>query len=231
LNKSRVNDFNLIVKEPIMKLYYNPLSTYSQKVLIAFHEKQVAFEPVVVSLMSPEGRAAYEQVYPLGKIPLLKPTDDHMIPESTIIIEYLEGHHASGTRLIPEGVDAARKVRFMDRMCDLYLTDPSRTLMFEKLGFRKHSETELSNATKYLHASYEGFNKQLAGKEWLCGEFSMADCAAIPALFYNQSCAPFNDYPNLVAYYERAKQRPSYAKVMAEFLPIWQSMQTAGTSA
>ena len=208
-----------------MKLYYNPLSTYSQKALIAFHEKQVEFEPVLVNMMSPEDRAAYEQVYPICKVPLLKPTDDHMIPESTIIIEYLEGHYSSGTRLIPPGVDAARKVRFMDRMCDLYLTDPSRTLLFEKLGFRKYSEADLSTASKYLHISYESFNQRLANQEWLCGDFSMADCAAIPALFYNQIVAPFNDYPNLVAYYERAKKRPSYAKVMAEFVPIWEGMQ------
>jgi len=76
-----------------MKLYYHPLSTYSQKVLIACYEKNVTFEPIKVDLMSAEGREAYEAIYPIGKIPLLNPTDDHMVPESTIIIEYLEGHH------------------------------------------------------------------------------------------------------------------------------------------
>jgi glutathione S-transferase len=209
-----------------MKLYYNPLSTYSQKVLIAFYEKQIEFEPILVSLMSPDGRAAYEQVYPLGKVPLLKPADDYMIPESSIIIEYLEGHHPSGTRLIPEEVDAVRKVRFMDRMSDLYLADPSQVLLFEKLDMRKYSEAELSKASKYLQISYEHFDKRLANQEWLCGDFSMADCALIPSLFYNQLSAPFRDYPHITAYFERAKKRPSYARVMAEFVPIWEGMQS-----
>jgi len=209
-----------------MKLYYNPLSRYSQKVLIAFYEKKVEFEPMLVSLMSPEGRAAYEQVYPLGKIPLLKPTDDYMVPESTIIIEYLEGHYTSGTRLIPEGVDAARKVRFMDRMSDLYFADPSQVLLFEKLGFQKHGEFELGKASQQLQISYEHFDKCLANQEWLCGDFSMADCSLIPSLFYNQFSAPYRDYPHLVAYFERAKKRPSYAKVMAEFVPIWEGIQS-----
>jgi len=102
-----------------VKLYYNPLSTYSQKTLIALYEKQVAFEPVIVNLMSPEGQAEYEKLYPIGKVPMLVLDDDYKIPESTIIIEYLEGHVQSGTRLIPEGTDAARQVRFMDRMSDL----------------------------------------------------------------------------------------------------------------
>ncbi|MES2102410.1 MAG: glutathione S-transferase family protein [Pseudomonadota bacterium] len=209
-----------------MQLYYNPLSTYSQKTLIALYEKQVAFEPVQVSLSTPEGKAEYEKIYAIGKVPLLKLNEDHHIPESTIIIEYLEGHYPGGTRLIPEGVDAARQVRFMDRMSDLYLLDPSGTLLFEKFGFSKHTEAQLAKAEKYLHISYTQLDKRLAGKDWLCGEFSMADCSAIPALFYCQFVAPFSDYANIVRYYERAKQRPSYAKVMAEFVPIWEGLMS-----
>lgn len=214
-----------------MKLYYNPLSTYSQKAMIAFYEKEVAFEPELVNLMSPEGKAAYAQIYPIGKIPLLKPSDDYMIPESTIIIEYLEGHHATGTRLIPDGVDAARQVRFMDRMADLYLNNPTITLLFERLGFRKHSEDEVAAASAHLRSTFAHFDKRLANQDWLCGEFSMADCAAIPALFYCQLVAPIADYPNLVRYYERARQRPSYARVMAEFVPIWEGMMAQGAKA
>ncbi|HEY8587255.1 MAG TPA: glutathione S-transferase family protein [Rhodanobacter sp.] len=207
-----------------MKLHYNPLSTYSQKVLIALFEKHVSFEPELVDLMSAEGQAAYRAIYPIGKIPLLKPSDDHMVPESTIIIEYLEDHFSTGTRLIPEEVEPARMVRFMDRMSDRYLNDPAVTLLFEQMGIRKHAESELENASRYLRITFEHFDKRLASQDWLCGDFSMADCAAIPALFYCQIAAPFADYPNLVRYYERARRRPSYARVMAEFVPIWDGM-------
>lgn len=207
-----------------MKLFYNPLSTYSQKVMMALFEKNVAFEPELVNLMSPEGQSAYQAIYPIGKIPLLKPSDDQMVPESTIIIEYLEDHFTTGTRLIPDGAEPARQVRFMDRMSDRYLNDPTVTLLFEKFGFRKHGEAELENASRYLRITFEHFDQRLATQDWLCGEFSMADCAAIPALYFCQLAAPFTDYPNLVRYYERAKLRPSYAKVMAEFVPVWEGM-------
>jgi glutathione S-transferase len=211
-----------------MKLYYHPLSTYSQKTLIAFYEKNVAFEPVVVDLFSAEGRAAYEKVYPLGKIPLLKPSDDYMIPESTIIIEYLEGHYPKqGTKLIPDGVDAARQVRFIDRVSDLYLNDPVVTLLFEAIGMRKCDEATLATARKQLHFNFEKLDERLAKQEWVCGaEFTMADCAMIPPLYYCQNVAPLTDYAHLQRYFERAKQRPSYVRVMAEFVPIWQAMQT-----
>jgi glutathione S-transferase len=209
-----------------MKLYYNPLSTFAQKALIALYEKQVAFEPVLVNLGSPEAKAEYQKIYPIGKVPMLKPSEDHMIPESSIIIEYLDGHYQTGTRLIPDGVDAARKVRFMDRMSDLYLDEPVVKLLFQKIGIRSYSEDDIAQATKYVRISYEAMEKHLEGKDWLCGEFSMADCAAIPPLFYAQNLASFSDYRNVVAYYERAKQRPSYVKVLAELVPAWQSMQS-----
>ena len=73
-----------------MKLYYAPVSTYSQKALIALYEKGLAFEPEIVELTSADARAAYEQVYPLGKVPFLMADDGWAVPESTIIIEFLD---------------------------------------------------------------------------------------------------------------------------------------------
>ncbi len=73
-----------------MKLYYNPISTYSQKVLIALYEKALDFEPEIVNLMDSDARAQYREVYPMGKIPCLILDDGHMIPESSTIIEYID---------------------------------------------------------------------------------------------------------------------------------------------
>lgn len=209
-----------------MKLYYNPLSTYCQKVLIAFHEKGIAFEPEIVNLMTPEGRAAYESISPLGKLPFLKPSEDWQVPESTSIIEYLDDKFPKTTRLIPAaGGDAARQVRLMDRMADLYLNDPVTELLFQQLGFRKPNEEVAAKAKKYVNVSYSHLDQRLAKQAWMCGEtFSMADCAAIPPLYYAQLAAPFEAFPGIVGYWKRAQQRPSYAKVRAEFEPIWQGM-------
>lgn len=209
-----------------MKLYYNPLSSFSQKVMIAFNEKGIAYTPELVNLMSPEGRAAYEQIYPLGKVPFLKPADDYQVPESTSIIEYLEDKFPDTPRLIPlGGGDAARQVRFMDRMMDFYLAEPVTELLFQQLGLRARDEEKAARARKYLFQSYAHLDQRLASQPWLCGDnFSMADCAAIPSLFYAQTAAPFAEHANMVAYWQRAQQRPSYAKVRAEFEPIWSAM-------
>jgi glutathione S-transferase len=208
-----------------MKLYYSPLSTYSQKALLAFYEKGVKFEPQIVNLMSPDARAAYEKINPFGKVPFFKPSDDWQVPESTSIIEYLEDKFPGTPRLIPEEREAARQVRFLDRMTDLYYDDPVVELLFQKIGFRAKDEDKAAKAHKYVALSYGFWDKALANRAWLGGaNFSMADCAAIAPMYYAQIAAPFSDYPNIVAYWKRANERPSYQKVRAEFEPIWKDL-------
>jgi len=205
-----------------MQLYYNPLSTYSQKVMIAFNEKGIVYDPVVVNLASAEDRAAYEKIYPIGKVPFLQ-VGEHRVPESTSIIEYLEDKFPGTPRLIPAGAgDAPRQVRFMDRMIDLYFNDAVVELLFQQVGRRPPDEEKATRAHQHIVLTYTYWEQRLAAQAWLCGnEFSMADCAAIPALFYAQGVAPFAAHPHVVTYWQRAQQRPSYVKVKAEFEPIW----------
>jgi glutathione S-transferase len=208
-----------------MKLYYIPFSTYSQKVMIAFNEKGIAYEPHIVDLQSPEARAEYERINPLGKVPFLKPSEDWQVPESTSIVEYLDDKFPDAPRLIPADRDAARQVRFMDRMADLYYNEPVVELLVQQAGMRAKDEEKAAKARKYIALSYAHWDKRLAASVWMCGnDFSMADCAIIPALFYAQTVAPFDAFPNIVAYWKRANERASYAKVRAEFEPIWKAM-------
>jgi glutathione S-transferase len=209
-----------------MKLYYAPLSTYSHKAMIAFNEKGISYEPQAVDLQSPEGRAAYLKVNPLGKVPFLMPRPDYQVPESTSIIEYLEDKFPATPRLIPDDREAARLVRFMDRLADLYYNDPVTELSLQQFGLRPADEGRAARARDQVALTYKHWNERLANRPWLCGDaFTMADCAAIPPLFYARFFAPFDAYPNVVAYWRRAEQRPSYAKVRAELDPIWQAMQ------
>lgn len=207
-----------------MKLYYTPISTYSQKALIAFYEKGIEFDRELVNVTDAEARAKYRDVYPIGKIPLLKPTEDHMLPESNIIIEYLEDNFDQGTKLIPDDAEAARKTRFMDRMNDLYLNNPVVTLLFAD----NRRDGEIEDAKRYLDCTYRHMDSALANNTWMMGEdFTMVDCSAIPPLYYAKKVYPFIDYPNIVAYFERAQQRPSYQRVLNEALPILKQMEAA----
>jgi glutathione S-transferase len=63
---------------------------------------------------------------------------------------------------------------------------------------------------------------RMADRQWACGDaFSLADCAAAPALFYAEGRLPFGDRPHLRAYLDRLKARPSYARALKEAEPYF----------
>lgn len=206
-----------------MKLYYFILSTYSQKALLAFYEKGVEFTPVAVNLPDPVANAEYRKIYPLGKVPLLiDEQDDQFIPESSIIIEFLESEYPDqGTQLIPANKTEARRVRFKDRMCDLYVNTPITTLYFESMKPEAKQNSEaIAKAKATLDIMYQYIEHSLVNSTYAQGHtFSMADCAAFPGLFYAQKLYPFSQYPNIVAYFSRLMARDSVKRLMAEVLP------------
>ena len=202
-----------------MKLYYNPISTYSQKALIAFYEKGIDFEPNIVSLMDPDDLAKYRKVYPMGKIPCLVLDDGHLIPESSIIIEYIDD--MGEPRLIDGDNEQIRKIRFKDRMLDLYLNDPIVTLLLQGMKPEDQRDPERMATAQFRIDTMYGFMEAEFEKHPFASgdQFSMADCAAAPALFCAEQTAPFAEYKNISAYWERLKQRPSVQRTHEEALP------------
>lgn len=206
-----------------MKLYYFILSPYAQKAMLAFYEKGIEFTPEHVVLPNPAANAEYRKIYPLGKVPLLvDEQEDLFIPESSIIIEYLESEYPDqGTTLIPHDKTAARRVRFKDRMYDLYVNASISTLYFESIKPADKQNVEaVSKAKATLDIMYGFMEQSLAKDQFAQGDsFSMADCAAFPGLFYAQKLYPFSDRPNISAYFGRLMQRDSVKKLLAELLP------------
>ncbi len=198
-----------------MKLYYAAPSTYSRKALIAFYEKEIEFTPELVNLMDKDSRAAYRKLNPIGKVPLLVLEDGYMVPESTSIIEYIDQKFDTGTKLISKDPDTARLTRFMDRMNDLYLSNSFGTIFFDgmKPDDKKDPEAVVT-ARERIAMCYHHMDNAVGQHDWLVeGDFSMADCAAIPALAYLKDAVPFDDRANLNAYWNRVTERPSVQKM------------------
>ncbi len=221
LGSGRMSPFAAPSEVTGMKLYYHPVSSYSQKVLIACYEKQAPFEPSIVDLFDPAARAEYVKVYPLGKVPCLVRNDGVVMGESSVIIEYLDTHVISDVRLIPQEQDQALRVRALDRWFDLYVNDPMATLFFN--GLKPESERNqksMQEARATLDKMYPILDASMRGKEWAAGDrFTMADCAAAPALHYCRMVYGFDQFEHLAAYVRRLEARPSFAKVLAEAAP------------
>lgn len=206
-----------------LTLYFHPLSSFCQKALIALYENDTPFEKHQLDLMNPAVRAEYERLWPLAKMPLLR--DDargKSVPEATIIIEYLEHHYPGPVRLIPSDPERAREARLEDRLFDLYINEPVGKVVTDKLRpAGKNDPLGVEQAFARIRAAYAIVEADLGQRTWAIGEaFSLADCAAAPALFYANQIAPLGvEFPRVRAYLERLMARPSYARVLAEAEP------------
>lgn len=214
-----------------MKLYYSPVSSYSMKTVMAFHEKNAPFEPMIVNLMDPAARADFAKINPFGKVPfLVAGGEGRDTPESSVIIEYIDGAVTGGQKLIPDDPALARKVRCMDRVFDLYVNEPMQKIFFD--GMRPSGKNDpfgVEQAHNRLETTFAFLDKELANKTWAIGDtFSMADCAAAPSLFYAQKVHPFDAHKNVVAYAGRLLERPSFQKVVKEAEPILAMMMAKG---
>ena len=210
-----------------LTLYFHPLSSFCQKVLIALYENDTPFTPHLVDLADAEAAAAFRRLWPIGKFPVLR--DDARgltVPESTPIIDHLALHFAGAIRLQPQDAEAALKVRALDRFCDLYLNTPMQKIVTDRLRpAGQHDAFGVEQARAQLRTAYGILEAELDGRRWVAGDdFSMADCAAAPALFYAAMTEPLERYPRLGAYLQRLCERPSFARVLREAQPYLQLM-------
>ncbi|MGB3389601.1 MAG: glutathione S-transferase family protein [Pseudaminobacter sp.] len=205
--------------------HYHPLASFCWKALIALYENATPFEPVLVDLADEQSRAALLKLSPIGKMPVLHDDSrDRTVPESTIIIEYLDRHYPGATRFLPEDPDLALQTRLRDRFYDLYVHDPMQRIVADRLrpADRKDSYGVEQEKAK-LRNAYTIIERDMASGDWATGDnFTLADCAAAPSLFYANKVLPFEQtHSNVARYLDRLMQRPSFAQVVKEAQPYF----------
>ena len=208
----------------MLKLYYNPLSSYCWKALIALYETGAPFEPVLVNLGDAQDRAKFLAVWPIGKFPVLRDeARDWTVPESSIIIEYLAQHYPGTSSLMPHDADAARQIRLRDRFFDLHIHNHMQKIVGDRIRPADKKDPLGVEQAREQIATALGLVEQELGDSWIMGEsFTMADCAAAPALYYGDKVMPLkNTYPKTLAYLERLKSRPSFARTLKEAEPYF----------
>jgi glutathione S-transferase len=207
-----------------LTLHFHPLASYCHKALIALYENDTPFTPNIVNLGDKGERTALLALWPIGKFPVLRDdARDQTIPESTVIIEYLDRHYPGRTRFIPAAADLALQARLRDRFYDLYVHEPMQKIVGDRLRPQgKKDPHGVEEARARLRTSYGMIDSEMAKRTWAIGDiFSLADCAAAPALFYANEVLPFAGHIHLEAYLGRLKVRPAHARVLREAEPYF----------
>jgi glutathione S-transferase len=197
-----------------MKLYYAPASSYSQRVLIALYEKEIAFTPVQVNLFDAAERDRYLAINPFGKVPTLE-IEERRIFEACCIIEYLD---QQAPYLIPKNPEQALEIRIIERTIDVYINNGREVLFADtQRPLEERGSKAVCKAKRLLEAACTQLDERLQTHPWLGGElFSLADCSAAPTLSYLRLVYSYHHLPHLTNYFQQLEARPSIARTFRE---------------
>jgi glutathione S-transferase len=204
-----------------LTLYYHPLASYCHKVLIALYENHIDFGGRIINLGEAEDRSELQALWPFCKFPVIRDHErQRSVAESSIIIEYLDQYSPATHRMVPRDFNDALEVRLWDRIFDHYVQGPMQEIVNDRL---RGTNGDLIGARATLETAYGLIDRQVASKHWCVGEdFSMADCAAAPALFYAHTLQAFPHHcDHLSTYFERLMNRPSVNRVLQEAKPYF----------
>lgn len=199
-----------------IELFAHPFSSYCQKALIAFYENAI---PFTYRMIEDEGVGEeLAALWPMKRFPILR-EGERVVLEASIVIEYLQVHHPGPVTLIPEDPDIALEARMLDRFFDNYVMTPQGKFVFDALRPAERRDPHgVEEARQMLDTSYAWLDRRMEGRTWAVGEtFTLADCAAAPALFYADWTHRIPErYGHLAAYRARLLQRPSFARAVDE---------------
>ncbi|HEX6785007.1 MAG TPA: glutathione S-transferase family protein [Sphingomicrobium sp.] len=202
-----------------LELFGHPFSSYTWKVLIPLYADGTEFRFRQVP-EDQENYAELKRLWPFGKFPVLI-DNGQVIAETSCIIEHLQAHYPTGNVWIPEG-ELGRRVRFLDRFFDLYVQGNMQPAVNRALRPEgKGDEFGAELGRKNLRVAYDWLEANLPDDGWAAGgTFTLADCAAAPALFYADWVDEIGpNRPKLTAYRARLLAHPQVSRAVEEARP------------
>jgi glutathione S-transferase len=173
------------------------------------YEKGVDFDIHEVDLSNKSEE--FLSVSPYGKVPVLA-VNGISLYESNVVNEYLNEVYDT-PRLLPEDPEQRALARsWMAFADDYFFPFIVRIRMGSQRGF---SEEQVQEAREKLQDALSRLERQLEGKEYLVGEYTLADIAHGGNFHRLRELAdrgdvPLQKYPNVGAWMERLESRDSY---------------------
>jgi glutathione S-transferase len=202
-------------------LYGHPFASFVWKPLIALYERDVAFTFRIVDPDHPENQARIAELSPTGQFPALVDGDKE-ITQSNSVIEYLDLFHGDAAPMVPSDPREALEARMMTDVFDDYVQAPMQRIVGDALRAPAEKDPHgVASAHAMLDRCYAWLDRRMQARDWAAGSrFTIADCAAAPALFYSDWVHPIpNRHAALAAYRARLLARASVARVVDEARP------------
>jgi len=195
----------------MLKLYDSPECPFCQKTRIVLAEKDLSYELVPVDLQAGEQkRPEFIKLNPFGKVPVLI-DDEVIVYDSTIINEYLEDEYPH-PQLMPSDSAARARVRTFEDYADNAFIPLTGTIMRElRKPEAERDQEKLTTSRQQVARMLAVIDGSLAGRNWLVGNFSLADVAFAPRIVILPALGVTVDpeWRNLASWIQRLNQRAS----------------------
>jgi glutathione S-transferase len=204
-----------------MQLYSLPLSPYAARVRGAIYAKKLAVEIVAppADRASPEFRA----LNPAGRIPVLILDDGTALPESAVIVEYLEDAFPTPA-LRPKSAKDAARVRLITSVADLYVMQAAMPIFF-LLDTPSKDEAAIAAAFEKLDAGLAHLESLLRPGAYAHGDrISTADIWLTPVRFTLDGMIGFAKRPDLLDRYPAISGYVDVIKRDDALGRVWQEM-------
>jgi glutathione S-transferase len=219
-----MRDSTKIHKEERMELFFSPLAC-SMSGRIALAEAGVDVKLTEVDPHTKRVLATgedYRQINPLGYVPALRLDDGTVLAENAAILQYIADAYPEARLAPPESDRIARaKLR---QWLSFIGTELHKGLMTPLLGRDTPPEVKAWVLSKYL-SRLAYLDRRLAGREFLLDRFSVADAYLATVLNWTQATPEIDvaAYPNVKAYLERMRQRPSVTAALGLEVPLFRA--------
>jgi glutathione S-transferase len=202
-----------------MDLYFSPLACSMASRIVIYETGGAAdFHRVDTKAKRTAAGGDYLKINPKGLVPALRTDDGRILTENGAILQYLADALSGGT-LAGSGFERSQVQQWLS-----FIGTELHTGVFHPLFSPQAGPEAKAFAREEAVGRLTYLNDHLAGREWLLDRFTVADAYAAAVLNWAQFVKlDLSPYPNIVAYLDRIKARPSVAKAMKEEFELFQA--------
>ena len=202
-----------------MDLYFSPLAcSMASRIVLYEAGEEANYIRVDTGAGKTADGADYAQINPMGLVPALRTDAGEVLTENTAILQYL-GDLFPQAGLMAEGFDRARIAQWLG-----FVGTELHAGVFHPLFTPSAGPEAKAFARAEAVKRFSRLDAHLAGRDWLLGHFTVADAYLAVVLNWAQFVAlDLAAYPNVAAFLDRARARPSVARALGEEVAIRQA--------
>ena len=207
-----------------MDLYFSPLAC-SMATRVALYEAgaeatYLEVDPPTKTVL--KDGSDFRAVNPIGLVPTLRTDEGVVLTENAAILQYVADRFPKSGLGAAEGID---RTRLHQWLCFIG-TELHKGLFIPVLDRKAPQEVKAYALEKNL-SRLDYLDNYLRGREFLLDHFSVADAYLVTVINWTMATPPIelSTWPDVKAYYERLRQRPSVAKAVAEEFELYKAEQ------